>query len=97
MSIGLRRRNLVDGVLSDLFPDTQYRLNRAGVAYAGVVHERPATDWRQTTIALYGAIVHHLAHEHVMTRSARYEGLSPGHGRLQEQDRLLTAYTAYTA
>jgi hypothetical protein len=94
VSIGFRRRNLVDGALSDLFPDTQYRLNHASVAYAGVVHERPGVDWWHSTITLHGAIVHHLARGHVETRSQRYEHMLPGQGRLEEQERLLSPYRA---
>ena len=31
LSVGLARRNLVDGVLSAMYPDVQYRLNRAEI------------------------------------------------------------------
>ncbi|GJE76576.1 glycosyltransferase family protein [Methylorubrum suomiense] len=93
-SIGLPRRNRVDGVLSDMFPDVQYRLNRGDVAYAGRVHERPQLDagWRESFISLHGAIDHHLSCAHVAARSRRYEALDPGRGRLEEEEALLRPY-----
>lgn len=93
-SIGLARRNRVDGVLSDVFPDVQYRLNRRAVAYAGRVHERPllAGGWPESFIALHGAIDHHLSRAHVESRSRRYEALAPGRGRLEEAEALLRPY-----
>ncbi len=93
-SIGLSRRNRVDGVLSDVFPDVQYRLNRSDVAYAGRVHERPSLvgGWRESFITLHGAIDHHLSRAHVAARSRRYEALDPGRGRLEEAEALLRPY-----
>lgn len=91
-SIGLPRRNLVDGVLSDLHPDTQYRLNHRGVRYAGRVHERPDRPWQESSIALHGAIDHHLGRAHVEARSHRYEAMAPGGGRIEEAQLLLTPY-----
>ena len=92
-SIGLPRRNLVDGVLSDLYPDTQYRLNRRDVRYGGRVHERPALgSWRESFIALPGAIQHHLDRAHVEARSQRYEAMAPGGGRLFESEALLRPF-----
>ena len=94
LSIGFSRRNLVDGVLSDFYPDIQYRLNRACVRFGGKVHERPMLQggWAQSFIALTGAIEHHLSAEHVAARSLRYETLSPGKGRLDEARRLMEPY-----
>ncbi|EAS50434.1 hypothetical protein SI859A1_00553 [Aurantimonas manganoxydans SI85-9A1] len=94
LSVGLARRNRVDGVLSDLFPDIQYRLNRRVVRYAGKVHERPALagGWRDSFIAPNLVIEHHLSRAHVERRSERYEALQPGKGRLFERDALLTPY-----
>ena len=93
-SVGLARRNRVDGVLSDMFPDVQYRLNRADVAYAGRVHERPrlAGGWPESFIALHGAIEHRLRRAHVEARSHRYETLDPGRGRPEEAAALLRPY-----
>lgn len=92
VSIGLARRNLVDGVLSDLHPDFQYRLNRSSLRYAGKVHERPERPWQASMIALHGAIDHHLSLAHVQSRSARYEALDPGRGRLDEAGELMRPF-----
>lgn len=94
LSVGLARRNLVDGVLSDLFPDIQYRLNRRSVRFDGSVHERPSLPrgWRDGFIAPNLCIDHHLSRAHVETRSTSYEALAPGQGRSFERDALLTPY-----
>ncbi|WP_252816399.1 hypothetical protein [Mesorhizobium liriopis] len=92
VSVGLPRRNLVDGVLSAVYPDTQYRLNRRDIRFGGVVHERPERPWQQSLLALNGAILHHLERAHVLARSKRYEALSPGQGRLEEEQALLEPY-----
>ncbi|WAP66741.1 glycosyltransferase family protein [Jiella pelagia] len=94
VSVGLPRRNLVDCVLADLYPDVQYRLNHRTVQFEGTVHERPAPPrgWRDSFIAPNLAIDHHLTAAHVEARSARYEQLSPGKGRMFERDALLTPY-----
>ncbi|GHD18097.1 hypothetical protein GCM10016234_28030 [Tianweitania populi] len=94
VSIGLPRRNLVDGVLSTLYPDTQYRLNRREVRFAGSVHERPVRPWQKSFIALNAAIDHHLTRSHVLARSKHYEALAPGEGRLDEMRTLLEPYRA---
>lgn len=92
VSVGLRRRNQVDGVVSDVFPDVQYRLNRRHIRYAGRVHERPVRDWQRSMISLHGAIEHEMSAAHVMARSGAYDALDPGQGRLEETERLLTPY-----
>ena len=92
MSVGLARQNRVDGVCSDVFPDVQYRLNRQELRYSGRVHERPVRDWQKSMIALHGTIIHDLSRSHVLARSARYEALDPGRGRLEETERLLAPY-----
>ncbi|MGX7703219.1 hypothetical protein [Methylobacterium sp. Gmos1] len=96
VSVGLPRRNRVDGILSDVYPDVQYRLNRTTVRYAGRVHERPVLDggWRRSFIALHGAIDHALSRDHVRTRSRTYEALDPGRGRIEEEEALLRPYRA---
>ncbi|MCJ2059043.1 hypothetical protein MKL09_21190 [Methylobacterium sp. J-048] len=96
VSVGLPRCNHVDGILSDVYPDVQYRLNRTTVRYAGRVHERPALPggWKQSFIALHGAIDHALTGAHVRARSQRYEALDPGRGRPEERDALLRPYRA---
>lgn len=94
VSIGLLRANRVDGVLSDLFPDTQYRLNRRSVRYENPVHERPARPWQQSLLFLGGGIGHHLGRAHVEARSRRYEAMNPGGGRVFEEAELLRPYEA---
>ncbi|CAO4150851.1 glycosyltransferase family protein [Methylorubrum aminovorans] len=93
-SIGLARENRIDGVLADVFPDVQYRLNRRDVTYAGRVHERPwlAGGWRESFITLHGAIEHRLSRAHVEARSRRYEAIAPGRGRPEEAQALLRPY-----
>lgn len=94
VSIGLNRSNRVDGVLSDVFPDVQYRLNRTSLLYAGRVHERPVLDrgWPGSLIALHGCIEHRLSLAHVRARSRRYETFDPGRGRPEEEAALLRPY-----
>ncbi len=96
LSVGLPRCNRVDGILSDVHPDVQYRLNRVSVRYAGRVHERPALDggWRRSFIALHGAIEHRVSRAHVLARSRAYEALDPGRGRPEEEEALLRPYRA---
>ncbi|MBK3400904.1 MULTISPECIES: hypothetical protein [Methylobacterium] len=96
VSVGLPRRNRVDGILSDVYPDVQYRLNRASTRYAGRVHERPVLDggWSRSLIALTGAIDHGLSLARVRARSRAYESLDPGRGRLEEEEALLRPYRA---
>ncbi len=94
VSVGLPRRNLVDGAPADLYPDTQYRLNRREVRYAGRVHERPERPWQRSLVALHGAIDHHLARARVETRSQAYEAMLPGRGRLEEADALAQPFRA---
>ena len=94
VSIGLPRENLVDGELSDLYPDLQYRLNRREVSYEGIVHERPARAWQNSFIALSGVIRHHLTGEHVARRSKAYETLQPGGGRVFEERVLQRSFSA---
>ncbi|MCP1551002.1 MULTISPECIES: hypothetical protein [Methylorubrum] len=93
-SIGLTRSNRVDGILSDVYPDVQYRLNRTDLRYAGRVHERPqlAGGWPESFITLHGGIEHRLNRAHVAARSRHYEALDPGRGRLEEAEALLRPY-----
>ena len=79
-AIGLPRRNCVDGVLSDHYPDPQYRLCRRTVAYEGQVHERPVitSRARRTRLALGVPIEHALDGARVRARTARYDAMSAG-------------------
>ncbi len=93
-SLGLARRNLVDGVPSALWPDIQYRLNRAEVRFAGAVHERPVVPFERTSLALAGAIEHRLARARVIERSRVYEAMSAGAGRPGDEAALLRPFDA---
>jgi hypothetical protein len=93
-ALGFPRANRVGGVLSGMFPDTQYRLLRATEAFAGRVHERPmATErWWETMIFLRGHIIHHLSAEHVSKRRWRYDALGQSAERRCEEAELLTPF-----
>ena len=80
VALGLPRRNRVDGVLSDHYPDPQYRLCRRTVSYEGRVHERPRllSRARQSRLALGLHIEHALDAERVRARTARYGAMSEG-------------------
>lgn len=95
-SLGLPRRNLVDGVQSALWPDIQYRLNHATIRFAGIVHERPVVPFERTSLALAGAIDHHLARARVIERSKVYEAMSTGAGRPGDEAALLRPFAAAT-
>ena len=91
-SLGLPRRNLVDGRLSALYPDIQYRLNRADVRFAGCVHERPVVPFADTSLALCGAIDHRLSADRVRARTRLYGGMATDGARPQDERALLRAY-----
>ncbi|KQM76188.1 hypothetical protein ASE70_10390 [Sphingomonas sp. Leaf22] len=95
-SLGLPRRNRVDGVPSALWPDIQYRLNRAEIRFAGVVHERPVVPFERTALALAGAIDHFLSRSRVVERSRVYEAMSTGAGRPSDEAALLRPFAATT-
>lgn len=96
-ALGLPRRNLVGGVLSDHYPDPQYRLCRRTVAYEGRVHERPRllSRARQSRPALGLHIEHALAADRVRARTARYGAMSDGAtdtARRRDERALLTPF-----
>ncbi|WP_288413156.1 hypothetical protein [uncultured Sphingomonas sp.] len=91
-ALGLPRRNLVDGVQSALWPDIQYRLTRAHIRFAGTVHERPVVPFERTSLALAGAIEHHLDRPRVIERSKVYEAMSAGAGRPGDEAALLRPF-----
>lgn len=92
LSLGLARSNLVDGAPSALFPDIQYRLNRAEVRFAGTVHERPGVPFAQTSLALRGAIEHRLDSARVVARTRLYSAMSTSGARLEDEVRLLRRF-----
>ncbi len=89
-AVGFPRRNLVAGALSDLFPDVQYRLIRRDVAFEGNVHERPdaCRNWPRTTVALAGAIDHHLDPARLAERRRQYDALGQHPDRRGDDDAL---------
>lgn len=93
-AIGFARRNYVDGVLSDLYPDVQYRLVRRTVRFEGAVHERPdaCRHWPRTMIALTGPIAHHLTGERVRARARRYDAMGQDAARAAEAEALLRPF-----
>lgn len=95
-AIGLRRRNMVDGRMSGLFPDTQYRLLQRDGRFENRVHERPLAcrDWTRTTITLKGGLVHHLTAERVERRHETYERMGQSAERLADREALRTPFAA---
>ncbi|RXD07268.1 hypothetical protein EQZ23_04185 [Sphingomonas sp. UV9] len=91
-SLGLPRRNLVDGVQSASYPDIQYRLNRSDIRFAGRVHERPVVPFVESSLALAGALEHRLDGERVRERTRIYEAMSTGAGRPEDEGLLLAAF-----
>ncbi len=94
-AIGFRRKNFVDGIVSDLFPDVQYRLVRRSVRFTGRVHERPdvCSEWPRTSFSLTGAIDHHLSRDRVVERNRQYDLLGQSTDRNADEDRLLRPYS----
>ena len=97
-ALGLPRRNRVDGVLSDHYPDPQYRLCRRTVSYEGRVHERPRllSRARQSRLALGLHIEHALDAERVRARTLRYGAMSEGAtdtARRPDERALLTPFS----
>ena len=81
-AVALTRRNLVDGTVSALYPDVQYRLLRRSVLFTRAVHEYPQLRRGQRSFVHLGiGIVHEIASERLGQRSARYEGIQAGAGR----------------
>lgn len=91
-SLGLPRRNLVDGVQSASYPDIQYRLNRSDIRFAGRVHERPVVPFVESSLALAGALDHRLDGERVRERTRIYEAMSTGAGRPEDEALLLAPF-----
>jgi hypothetical protein len=91
-SLGLPRRNLVDGVQSASYPDIQYRLNRSDIRFAGHVHERPVVPFVESSLALAGALEHQLDGERVRERTRIYEAMSTGAGRPEDEALLLAPF-----
>jgi hypothetical protein len=80
--VALTRRNEVDGVVSALYPDVQYRLLRGSVRFTRPVHEYPVIRGRRRSFINLGAsLLHTLAPGHSKQRGQFYEGIQDGAGR----------------
>lgn len=81
-AIAFSRRNLVDGIVSALYPDVQYRLLRRTVRFTRAVHEYPQLGANHQSFFYLGAeIVHSLASERLERRGTWYEEIQDGAGR----------------
>jgi hypothetical protein len=81
-AVAFTRRNLVDGVVSALFPDVQYRLLRRTVRFVRPVHEYPRLGRHQRSFVNLGAgIVHLLSGDRLAHRETLYDAIEGGAGR----------------
>ena len=85
--VGLPRRNMVDGELSALYPDEQYRLVRRNVRFTCAVHEYPVL--RRPSVHLGSGILHRIDSARLTRRAEIYEAISPGAGRPHDTELLL--------
>lgn len=81
-AVALTRCNMVDGLVSALYPDVQYRLLRRSVRFTRAVHEYPALSRRQRSFAYLGpGIIHNIDSMRLKQRELLYERLQDGAGR----------------
>ena len=80
-AVALPRRNMVDGQLSALYPDIQYRVLRRAVRFTRAVHEYPQLAGRASSLDLGSGIIHSLSSERLDRRAAAYETIIEGSGR----------------
>ena len=72
----------MDGAISALYPDVQYRLLRRSVRYTRRVHEYPALRrGERGFVHLGGTILHRLDSARFDRRESAYERIMPGAGR----------------
>jgi hypothetical protein len=91
--VAFARRNFVDGRLSALYPDLQYRLVRRSIAFTRAVHEYPVVPAGQRAFVHLGSgIVHQLTGAHVARRAERYEAIQTGGGRPHDTALLLQPF-----
>ncbi|WP_428533031.1 hypothetical protein [Rhodopila sp.] len=81
VGIALTRRNIVDGIISAMYPDPQYRLLRRSIRFTRSVHEYPLLDRRRTFVHLGPGLLHYIASQRLSVREGRYEGVEGGAGR----------------
>lgn len=93
--VGLARRNLVDGMLSALYPDVQYRLLRRSIQFTRAVHEHPLLEPRNVKFTHLGAeIIHTIASNRLDTREAMYKWIEAGADRPHDTALLRTLLEA---
>ena len=81
-AVGFARRNFVDGTLSALYPDVQYRLLRRSIHFTRAVHEHPRLDSHHVQFTHLGAeIIHTIASSRLDVREAMYKGIEAGADR----------------
>ncbi|MFW5869270.1 MAG: hypothetical protein ACOCVI_00045 [Planctomycetota bacterium] len=85
--LGLPRQNWVDGKLSDVYPDYQFRLHRVDQKWTRKVHEVPVAcvkRWREVwrmSADSQAAIIHHLTREGLAEKAKLYDSIEDGMGR----------------
>lgn len=80
--VSLPRQNVVDGVVSALYPDVQYRLLRSSTRFERAVHEFPSMGGHPSAPVCPGAdIIHSLRGERLERREREYEAIQAGAGR----------------
>lgn len=88
VAISMARQNIVDGVVSAHFPDTQVRLLQRTIRFTRRVHEYPEVHSRRTLLALNADILHIMDSDRLGKREALYEKMLPGAGRPSDTERL---------
>lgn len=80
--VSLPRKNVVDGVVSALYPDVQYRLLRSSVRFERPVHEFPSMNGKLYAPVCPGAdIIHSMRGERLARRERAYEAIQTSAGR----------------
>jgi hypothetical protein len=80
-AIALPRRNIVDGMISALYPDVQYRLLRRTIQFTRPVHEYPVLTGYSSFVALGTDILHSIEGRRLAKRERAYEAIAAGAGR----------------
>lgn len=78
--VGFPRRNLIDGIQTDAYPDVQWRYfkNGLGIKFYGRLHERPL-GWKLMAVPADKHIVHDKPSARQQAQNARYESLKTKH------------------
>lgn len=91
VAVSMARQNIVDGVVSAHFPDTQVRLLQRTIRFTRRVHEYPEVSSRRTLLALNADILHFMDSSRLGKREILYENMLPGAGRPSDTERLRQA------